>query len=119
MATSGRGRRPGHRFACPGYTWTSALLNPELIHAGEGGGIFRFEGLPGGKVCHGVVVGKAKPIARKDRRRKLETDELQIVLVEKGSDLRNGQMVLLDVEQEVAAFVEAEVVGVLSDRSHR
>src|SRR5260370_21086916 len=96
----------------------SAPLKPELIHAGEGGRIFHFEHMPGGEIRHGTVFRETEAVTRNDPRRQLKTDELQIVLAQKGIDLRNGQMMFLDMEQEVATFTDAEIIGVIGDRFH-
>src|SRR5947209_6838609 len=52
-------------------------------------------------------------------RRKFKTDEVQIVLGEEGLDLRNRQTMLLDVEQEIAAFAGAEEIPGLGDALER
>src|ERR1700730_10439543 len=97
---------------------SSVLLYPELVHADEGGRIFRLERMPGGETGHGWVLREAKSILRRDPRIELEADELQIVPVEKGTELRKCHMVLLDMEQEIATLADAEIVTMACNGFH-
>src|SRR5262249_39536584 len=75
----------------------SIFLQPELIHAGKGVGLFPFEGMPTIEVAH-ETIAEHIPIMLHELRREFETDEFQVVLSEEGFDFRYGQPTLLNVE---------------------
>src|SRR5215467_9712470 len=68
------------RMLCFNFTGTRSLAaasNPELVHARERGGIFRFEQVPGGEIGHGTVLRKPQKVILSNTGRELEADEMQ------------------------------------------
>src|SRR4029079_15102081 len=90
----------------------SVPLAPELIHPGECIGAVPLECIPARQIGHRLVVGKFRPIISQYARIQFESDERQFLRVAKFLDLRNGEPVLLDVEQQIAASAGAEEIGI-------
>ena len=80
---------------------TGRLLRPELVHVDEHLGVFLLEQVPLIEIVHGAA-GKSRLKAL--RWRAGESDERQAVLGQQRFDLRNGELMLLNVEKKVAAF---------------
>jgi hypothetical protein len=62
------------------------------------------------QIRHGDVAGELPRVVPARLRLESEAEELQIVLGDERGDLGQGQAMLLDVEQKVAAFAEAEEI---------
>src|SRR5262249_39059370 len=97
----------------------SALLHPELIHAGERLGPLRLEGVPSVEIAHEVVATENAAILLQNPRRKFESNEPQIVLDEKRLDLRDRHSAFLDVKQQVATLAGAEEIARPGDAFQR
>src|SRR5262249_12864163 len=95
----------------------SRLLRPELVHGGEGAGPLAFESRPVIEPQHAGIVGKPLPIGGGNRARQLEADQSKPKPAEQGLDLRDGEAMLLDVEQHVAALAHAEEIVELLEAS--
>ena len=64
--------------------------------------------MPVGQIGQRAVLGKASPITRRGIGvRPFEADELQIELANEPGDLRQGEALLLDMEDEIAAGAQA------------
>src|SRR5262249_18895094 len=110
-------RWSGAALTNPTYEPRSRLLHPELIHGGEGGGPLAFELPPVFESPHAGIVGKPLPIGGGDGGRKLEAGQSKIKRAEQGFDLRDGETMLLHVEQQVAALAHAEEIVELLEAS--
>ena len=86
----------------------SELLHPELVHADESRRIFGFEHVPAVKIGGGLVFRKASAIVL--QRLAGEADKAKAVLAQESRDLRDRELMLLHVEQQVAAFAGGEEV---------
>src|SRR5262249_596736 len=92
-------------------------LHPELIHAGEQHRVLALELLPPVEVGHGARVREASAIG--DGGLSGEADEIQALRREERLYLRDRQLMLLHVEQEIAALAGGEEVGIFRDVPQR
>src|SRR5262245_884690 len=89
----------------------SVFLQPELVHAGKGIGLFRLQPMPKIEIAEETITAEEIAVVLHHSRRKFEPDEHQAVLVNEGFDLRNRQSVLLHVKQKVTALAGAEEIA--------
>src|ERR1700738_3109158 len=94
-------------------------LHPELVHAGKGCGMLRFECLPGVQIRHRGILREARAVVRERLRYELKPDELQLMLAQERGDLGNRELMLLHMEQEIAALADTEIIRVARHRFHR
>src|SRR5436190_11149366 len=92
------------------------FARPELIHQHEGIGPVRLEPVPTVEIGERRIVGEARPVAcRRIRVRPFEAHEIELELRQHGSDPRQREALLLDVEHEVAAAAHAVKILALRD----
>src|SRR5689334_13343027 len=112
MATHGRpdtGENSDAEFVAidPRSQAVSAALAPELIHANERLWVFALECIPGFQISHRAGAGVFHPVGLQRASIEFESEERQSFAVEKLLDPRNGEPMLLHVEQQISASADA------------
>ena len=89
----------------------SGFLHPEIVHGGEGVGVFGLHRVPAVEVAHRPAgLGEQRAVALQRGRVEFEADEAQALPGDEVLDGRDGQAAFLHVEQQVAAFAGAEEI---------
>src|SRR5437667_158277 len=93
------------------------LLHPELIHADEGHRVLGLELVPLIEVAHGRVGREACSIG--SARRSGEAEKCETMRAHEGGDVRDRELLLLHIEQQIAALAGREEVRVLRHIAQR
>src|SRR6185437_1422693 len=91
------------------------LAYPKLVHVDEGRRVLDLKDVPIRQVGHCNIIGKASSEILLRSQRQNEPKELQVILLKKGADLRQRQLMLLNVEKHIAACAGAEKVSPLGN----
>ena len=86
------------------------FLDPEVVHAAEGVGVFILENLPLCEAGGGAVIGEAPPVSVNDIGVDLESEKCQAVFPEEFVDAGQRHAVFLNVEEQVTAGADAEKI---------
>jgi len=88
------------------------LLYPKNVHAGEKLRIFALVGVPPIKIYRGPARARERLVVKPVRlgRAEFEANEIETISVEKCLDLRDRELLFVDVEQQIAAFTDGEEV---------
>ncbi len=91
---------------------------PALIEAGEGAGVQLFHGLPVAQIVHCPVPGKAAPVfIGQGGVHGFETDEAKLRNRKQTADGGDGHVLLMGVEQQVAAIAQGIEVAEIQNPS--
>ena len=84
----------------------SAALAPELIHPDERIWVFALECIPGFQISHCASAGVFHSVVLQRAGIEFESEEREPLAVEKFLDPRNGEPMLLHMEQQIAASAD-------------
>ena len=86
------------------------FLDPELIHADEGVGIFALKNLPLRKAYGGSVIRKPQSVGESNLRIYLKPQKGQIIFAEKRIDAGQSHAMFLNMEEQIPAGADAEEI---------
>src|SRR5665213_129666 len=102
------------------FSPSPALLHPELIHAGEGIGVFYFQSFPFAEVARRpAITGKKCANFLCGGFVKIEADEFQPMTIDEAFEGRNADTCFLYVEKQIAALAHAEEIVVTGHTAQR
>src|ERR1041384_4117841 len=94
----------------------STALAPELIHPDERLWVLALECVPACQIGHRPSAGEFHPVVLQRAGIELESEERESLAVEKFLDPRDGEPLLLHMEQQIAASADAVEVRKLRQR---